>query len=111
MPRSRTFLSLASLLLLGALGLSAQSLPAQAQPASACYDHDKVISRFAVVYDEAPVAAGLTQDGRMIEVLSSGDGLTWTIIVSKPDGETCVLLSGEGWRASTHKPILGDVGT
>lgn len=105
MPRSQTFLLLAAALLLSTLGL-----PAQAQQPT-CYNHDKVISRFAAVYDEAPVAAGLTQDGRMVEVLSSGDGQTWTIIISKPNGETCVLLSGEGWRASAQKPLAGDLGT
>lgn len=89
--------------------LAAAGLPAQAQPA--CYTHDKILDRFSAVYDEAPVARGLTQDGRMVQVLSTGDGKTWTLIVSKPGGETCVLMAGEGWRSATHKPKAPGQGT
>ncbi len=89
--------------------LAAASLPAQAQPN--CFTHDKILDRFSAVYDEAPVARGLTQDGQMVQVLSTGDGKTWTLIVSKPGGETCVLMAGEGWRSATHKPKEPGLGT
>ncbi len=80
--------------------------PALAEPK--CFDHGKVLSQFANVYKEAPVAGGLTADGRLIEVLSSDDGQTWTLIVSKPDGESCVIMAGEGWRKM--KPAPEDLG-
>lgn len=79
---------------------------AQAQPQTQpkCFEHGKILSQFASVYKEAPVAAGLTADGRLIEVLSSDDGFTWTLIVSKPDGESCVIMAGEGWRKMNSAP-------
>jgi hypothetical protein len=83
-------------------------LPLSGAPAGAqqlCSQHGKVIGQFAKVYQENPVAAGLTQDGRMIEVLSTDDGRTWTIVVSKPNGETCVIMAGEGWRKLKLKEI------
>jgi hypothetical protein len=70
-----------------------------------CSQHGKVIGQFAKVYQENPVAGGLTQDGRLIEVLSTDDGRTWTIVVSKPNGETCVMMAGEGWRKLKLKEI------
>lgn len=79
-----------------ALALSAQAAPALAQ--TLCNEHSAVLGQFKSSYQEVPVAAGLTQDGRLLEVLSSGDAGTWTILLSKPDGVTCVIMAGEAWR-------------
>ncbi len=78
---------------------------ASADAKKLCSQHGKVIGKFAEVYQENRVAGGLTQDGRLVEVLSTDDGRTWTIVVSKPDGETCVIMAGEGWRKLKFKEI------
>ena len=70
-----------------------------------CSDHSKVLDKFAEVYKENRVAGGLTRDGRLIEVLSTDDGRTWTIVVSQPNGETCVIMAGEGWRKLKVKEV------
>lgn len=72
---------------------------ALAQQNPNCDKRQKVIGHLAAKYQEAPVAIGVTNTGGLVEVLSTGDGLTWTIIVSNPDGLTCLLATGEGWRA------------
>ncbi len=64
-----------------------------------CDQRQSVIGHLANKYQEATVAIGVTNAGGLVEVLSTGDGLTWTIIVSNPDGLTCLLATGEGWRA------------
>ena len=64
-----------------------------------CDQRQRVIGHLADRYKEAPVAIGVTNAGGLVEVLSTGDGQTWTIIVSNPDGLTCLLATGEGWRA------------
>ena len=65
----------------------------------ACDLRQRVIGHLASKYKESPVAIGVTNAGGLVEVLSTGDGLTWTIIVSTPNGRTCLLASGEGWRS------------
>jgi hypothetical protein len=70
-----------------------------------CSEHGKVIGQFAEVYKENRVAGGLTRDGRLVEVLSTDDGRTWTIVVSRPNGETCVMMAGEGWRKLKVKKV------
>ncbi len=72
---------------------------ASAAPSPTCDQRHRVIGHLASKYKEAPVAIGVTNAGGLVEVLSTGDGLTWTIIVSNPDGLTCLLATGEGWRA------------
>lgn len=64
-----------------------------------CSQRDQVISLLAKKYQEAPVALGVTSTGDLLEVLSSGDGLSWTIVFSTPAGKTCLLAAGEGWRS------------
>ena len=49
-------------------------------------------------YREAPVAVGVTHNGGLIEVLSTGEGQTWSIIITSPQGMSCLVAAGEGWR-------------
>ena len=95
----------AALLAAGA-SLAVSTTAAQAQ--MQCHQHKEVLGKFADTYKEAPVAGGLTQDGRLLQVLSSGDDGTWTIVLSKPDGMTCVIMAGEAWRKLDPKPAQND---
>ena len=71
--------------------------PAQPQ-AQQCDQRARVLGHLAQKYKEAPVAIGLTSTGGMVEVLTTGDGGTWTIILSNPNGTSCLVAAGEGWR-------------
>ena len=44
------------------------------------------------------MAFGVTANGGLLEVLTTKDGSTWTIILSTPRGLTCLTAAGEGWR-------------
>ena len=94
---------LKSAVLAAAFILPLSGAPAEAQ--QLCSERDKVIGQFSKVYKETPVAGGLTRDGRLIEILSTGDGSTWTIVISKPGGQTCVMMAGEGWRPLKLKAV------
>lgn len=73
-----------------------------------CDQRQRVIGHLAEKYKEATVAIGVTNGGGLVEVLSSDDGKTWTIIVSRPNGMACLLATGEGWRALHAEPIKLD---
>ncbi len=64
----------------------------------ACAPRASVLGQLAAKYNEAPIAIGVTSQGGLVEVLTTPDGRTWTIIVSSPDGMSCLVASGEGWR-------------
>ena len=49
-------------------------------------------------YSEAPVAVGMAENGGVIEVLTSTEGGTWTIIITMPDGTSCMVAAGEDWE-------------
>ncbi len=68
-----------------------------------CDQRDKIIERLAVKYKEAPIATGVSSTGSLVEVLSTYDGDTWTVIVTSPDGNSCLIASGQGWHAKPHE--------
>lgn len=91
-------LIVAALILTGAT----LSLPAQAQmmPPMACGARTDVMTGLQGNFSETPVAIGLSNTGGVVEVLTSPDGGTWTIIVTDPRGITCLMAAGEAWEAA-----------
>ena len=72
------------------------SSPAAGQ-GTACADRDKIVELLARKYQESPVARGVvTNGGHLMELFTSDE--TWTLIVSQPNGMSCAIASGEGWR-------------
>jgi hypothetical protein len=70
---------------------------AQQQPQ--CNERKNVLDLLANKYKEAPVALGVTNSGGLVEVLTADKGQTWTIIVTTPQGMSCLVAAGEGWRS------------
>jgi hypothetical protein len=85
-------------------GFAVIASTAMAQPQ--CDQRDSVLELLAQKYKEAPVAIGVTHNGAigvthnggLVEVLSTGNGTTWSIIVTTPTGMSCLVAAGEGWR-------------
>ncbi len=86
------------IILSAALALLATEAAAQ----STCKQREDVIGHLAKKYGEAPVALGVTNKGGLVEVLATGNGNTWTIIVSQPNGTSCMIAAGEGWRTKDY---------
>lgn len=75
---------------------------------NACFERGALIKHLDGKFDEAPVAAGLAANGSVLEVFTSPDGITWTIVLTQPNGATCVMASGESWMG-IPAPIRGTV--
>jgi hypothetical protein len=83
-----------------ALALALLGRPAPAQAGNmACGERADMLAQLGNKYKEAPSAVGLANNGGLIEVLTSADGATWTIIVSMPNGTSCLLAAGVKWQA------------
>jgi len=68
--------------------------PAAAEPAG-CAARSIALNHLSSRYAETPVAMGLTNDGAMMEILSSKSGRSWTILLTMPNGVTCLVSTGE----------------
>ena len=65
---------------------------------ASCLPRSEALAQLAKKYGEVQVAIGVTNKGGLIEVLTSSGGNTWTILVSNPNGTSCLVAAGEGWR-------------
>ena len=74
-------------------------LPAMAQQQQpSCAKRADVLKHLSAKYTEAPVALGIANNGGVVEVLSSQSGASWTIIITMPNGPTCMVAAGENWQ-------------
>ena len=69
---------------------------------------DKIIEELKTRYAEKPVSRGLASGGQMVEVFSSPEGDTWTLLLTAPDGISCMMAEGQGW-SSLPGPTIGRV--
>lgn len=71
---------------------------ADAQAAPACGKRDDVLAQLSEKFREAPVGVGLASNGGLIELLTADTGTTWTLIVTMPNGPTCLVAAGRDWQ-------------
>ena len=91
----RTRLSVPALpVVLAAVGVT---LPAAGQEL-ACGEREVIVERLANAFEEVPVMTGLASNGAILEVLAPTDNVTWTALLSMPDGTSCLLATGEALR-------------
>ena len=77
------------------------TIPASHAANLACASHVDVVNKLSQGYAEQPVALGLAANGSLIEVFSATDGQTWTLVMTRPDGLSCILASGHAWETVT----------
>ena len=94
--------SLSGLVAVGILLLSASAANAQ----QICASRDQAVAQLKQLHHERVLGRGLVPDGKaMFELFVSKSG-SWTVLVSDPQGRTCVVASGASWQQL--KPFLGD---
>ncbi len=87
----------------GAIGLALTLLmvtifmvrPAEAQ--TVCVARVDLVQQLSRKYAEQPMAMGLASDGRVMELFTSKDGETWTLVRIMPNGTSCMMAGGESW--------------
>jgi hypothetical protein len=92
---------LTTAVLVGAFGLTSSALaqpPPQTALAPACHSHADLAAMLNQRYSEAPSAVGVQANGHLVEVFASNDGTSWTIVVTRPDGWSCIVAVGEDWE-------------
>ncbi|CUH83054.1 hypothetical protein [Thalassovita mediterranea] len=88
-----------------ALLLSAQS--AQATAPNICAPRDKVVDKLATDYGESRQSIGLGRDNAVVEVFASTSSGTWTITVTRADGMTCLVASGQAFETLAEAAPAG----
>lgn len=84
--------------------LGTMSVPVSAKPI--CGKRGEVIGKLSGSFSEKPSAMGLTTNGDVIEVLTSPSGATWTIVVTMPNGTSCLIALGENWESGLGEILV-----
>jgi len=78
------------------------NFPVSAQ--TVCGIHNVVSDKLKSTFDEEPSGRGLASNGGMLEVYTSPDG-SWTITLTRPDGISCLMSTGEHWETFEREDI------
>lgn len=89
--------------LLTATLATAAATPAAAQTRGACLPHQTAVSKLEQGYGEQRVGLGIGPSGGAVYELYVADTGTWTILVTRPNGLSCIAASGDSWMTS---PLL-----
>ncbi len=80
---------------IGAMMLAANHANAQSRQ---CATHDAVAERLASRYGESRQSIGLGSDNSVVEVYASAETGSWTIVVTRPGGPTCLVAAGQSFQ-------------
>jgi hypothetical protein len=73
------------------------SPPAYSQ--AICGKHAQIARQLESDYSEKRLGLGLASNGAVLEVYTATDG-NWTILMTFPDGRSCLMAEGEGWATT-----------
>ena len=106
---SRHLGALAVIAGLGIMGFGgmATSVKAQSAPSFAGMDRALVAKELHEKHAEKPVGMGLGANGGVVELFTSEDGVTWTLIMTMPNGKSFIVGAGEYW-ANTPVTAKGE---
>lgn len=79
------------------LGLLLALLATPTSASELCGKRADILGLLERSFAEVPVAAGVTENGVVVEILASPTG-TWTLLVSFADGISCLVTAGDGWQ-------------
>lgn len=102
-------LTLREMLFALSLGFGALIIVTQAQAAPQCGPRAEVVAQLAERFGEARRAMGLAANNMVMEVYASDASQSWTITVTAPDGQTCLIASGQGYEGMAEPlPAKGE---
>jgi hypothetical protein len=83
---------------LGAIFLAGFTLASNAMEARATdLPRAELVEQLGAQYAEAQAAVGVTDAGGVLEVFTTSDGSTWTLVLTNPDGTSRIIAAGETW--------------
>ncbi len=85
--------------------------PSIAAAYAVCVDRAAMLDGLAAEYGEQLTEVKMIENYGLVEVLRSPSKGTWTIILTKPGGISCVLATGEGLGPFGGDPAAANPGS
>lgn len=71
---------------------------AAAQQRADCAPRERIVARLAEHFGETRRSIGLGANNAVVEVFASAESGSWTITVTAPNGQTCLVASGQAFE-------------
>lgn len=84
--------------ILTGLTVLAALVPATLHAQTNCASREMVIEKLETGYGESFAGGGLQNSSSIFEVWFSKEKGTWTILLTRADGTSCVMAAGTNWR-------------
>lgn len=91
--------------ILAAAALAVLIIPGGGQAQQACASRETIVERLAAGYGETRAGLGIAGN-QIVELFVSAETGTWTIVVTRPGGPTCLAASGQNWEATDEAPPM-----
>ena len=98
------------LTLLGTCALMLTAGQAAAQ-ATNCAPRTAIVERLASKYGESRQSIGLGTNNGVVEVFASSETGTWTILVTRANGISCLIAAGQGFEMVAEAPAAAGAPT
>ncbi len=69
-----------------------------------CMSHDEAVDWLQTRFGERVIGRGLTDGGRVMFEIFTGPKGTWTLLVSTPEGPSCMIADGFAWQQLAPSP-------
>ena len=87
-----------------AAALIAVAAPSSAQ--SVCNTTPVIYSILSGKHGESTAARGMTRGGELLEMWANRDTGSWSLLITRPDGITCLVQAGQNFNAVPVPPNL-----
>lgn len=65
-----------------------------------CGEREKVIRHLESRYGETQRSVGLQEGRGVVEIYANDDSGSWTILLTTPEGTSCLMAAGQAWQTS-----------
>ena len=73
-----------------------------------CGPRTGLVGKLVEKYGESPQAIGMRGESAVFEVWASEKTGSWTILVTRPNGLSCIMATGHDWQAMHSISSVGD---
>ena len=92
----------------GAILLLSSQVRGQDRAAGNCGDRAEIVAALTDQYGETRQAMALTHARQVVELFAAPDGGSWTLIITFPSGESCLISAGDGIELTPDLTPPGD---
>lgn len=83
---------------------AAAAFPAPASAQMVCGERASIVSQLEERYGESRRSIGLQEGRGIVEVWASDETGTWSIVITTPQGMTCLMAAGEAFQSDPIVP-------